>query len=66
MFAHHTSISVVAALPRPRRAEVLAELEAILDDHGVEVAEVPYLAELWVTRRLPAPAPPRDPPAAVS
>ncbi|MEA2392703.1 MAG: hypothetical protein QOJ82_594 [Solirubrobacteraceae bacterium] len=66
MFAHHTSISVVAALPRPRRAEVLAELEAILDDHGVDVAEVPYVAELWVTRRLPAPAPPAGPAAAAS
>jgi SAM-dependent methyltransferase len=63
---NYASISFVASLPRQRRADVLAELEAILVRHGVDAVEVPYEAELWVTRRLPAQAPPAGPAAAAS
>jgi SAM-dependent methyltransferase len=66
MLAHYLSMSAIASLDDARRAEVLDELDAILDRHGVEAIEIPYVAELSVTRRRPAPAPPADPPAAAS
>jgi SAM-dependent methyltransferase len=64
--AHYASMSYVASLEPARRAEVLEELEAILARHGIDEADVPYRAELWVTRRRPDPGPPADRRAAAS
>jgi len=66
MLAHYTSMSALASLEASRRAEVLADLDAILARHGIDHADIPYRAELWITRRRPAPAPPADRPAAAS
>ncbi len=66
MVAHWTSMSALASLPPAERAEVLESLDAVLARHGVGEVEIPYFAELWVTRRRPAPAPPAGPPAAAS
>jgi SAM-dependent methyltransferase len=57
MLAHYTSMSWVASLQPARRADVLTELDAILVRHGIDGVEIPYRAELWVTRRRPDPAP---------
>jgi SAM-dependent methyltransferase len=64
--AHYASFSWVASLPPARRAEVLGSLEEILVRNGVEAVEIPYFAELWVTRRRPAPGLPAGRPAAAS
>jgi SAM-dependent methyltransferase len=66
ILAHYLSMSAIASMGPDRRAEVLAELDAILVRHGVEQVGIPYRAELWITRRLPDPAPRADPPAAAS
>jgi SAM-dependent methyltransferase len=63
---HYQSMSAIASMAPDRRAEVLAELDAILVRHGVEQVAIPYRAELWITRRLPGPAPRADRPAAAS
>ena len=39
----------------------LAELDGMLARRGVDEVDIPYRAELWITRRRPAPAPPADP-----
>jgi SAM-dependent methyltransferase len=57
MLAHYTSMSALASLPTARRGEALADLDAILARHGIDNADVPYRAELWVTRRRPGQAP---------
>ena len=36
-----------------------AELDGMLARRGVEAVDIPYRAELWITRRRPAPAPRR-------
>ena len=64
--AHWASISFVGALPGGEREALLARLGAILDRHGVTEVHRPHVAELWLTRRLPAPASPGDPAAAAS
>jgi SAM-dependent methyltransferase len=64
--AYYASISFVGALPSPRRARVLDSLAAVLDRHGIDRVEIRYRAELWVTRRRPAPAPLAGPRAAAS
>jgi SAM-dependent methyltransferase len=64
--AHCASMSFVASLAPARRAEALGALEAILVRHGIDELDVPYFAELWITRRRPAPAPPADRAAAAS
>ena len=43
-----------------------AELRAILERHDVDVVDVPYRAQMWVTRRRPGPAPPAGRTAAAS
>ena len=42
------------------------ELDAMLARRGVDEVEIPYRAELWITRRRPAPAPPEIRRAAAS
>jgi SAM-dependent methyltransferase len=64
--AHFLSMSFVASLPDERRAAALADFDAIFTRHGIDRVDVPYVAELWVTRRRPEPAPPRDRAAAAS
>jgi SAM-dependent methyltransferase len=66
ILAHYLSMSAIASLAPDRRAEVLAELDAVLVRHGIEQIGIAYRAELWITRRLPDPAPRADPPAAAS
>ena len=44
----------------------LSELDGMLDRRGVDAVDIPYRAELWITRRRPAPAPRADPRAAAS
>ena len=66
MLAHYLSMSAIASLSPDRRAEGLDELDAVLVRHGVEQVGIPYRAELWITRRLPDPAPPAGRPAAAS
>jgi hypothetical protein len=58
MIAYVASMSFVGILPPARRAQVLGEVAAILDRNGVDTIDVPYDAELWITRRRPGPAPP--------
>ncbi len=64
--AHWASMSFVATLPDAQRATFLTELDAMLARRGVDEVEIPYRAELWITRRRPAPAPRADPRAAAS
>jgi SAM-dependent methyltransferase len=64
--AHFASISYVASLEPARRAEALGTLEAILVRDGIDELDLPFFAELWVTRRRPDPAPPADRAAAAS
>jgi hypothetical protein len=66
MLAYYASISFVGGLPAARRAQVLAELDAILARHHVGEVAMPCRAELWITRRRRAPAPPPGPAAAAS
>jgi SAM-dependent methyltransferase len=49
--AHFASMSFVSSLPDARRRETLAEIDGILERHGVDRADLPYRAELWITRR---------------
>ncbi len=51
--AHWASMSFVASLPDPQHTDLLGELDAMLARRGVEAVDIPYRAELWVTRRLP-------------
>jgi SAM-dependent methyltransferase len=55
--AHFASMSFVSSLPDDRRAEVLGEIDAVLGRHAVDRVDVPYRAELWITRRRRDPAP---------
>jgi SAM-dependent methyltransferase len=64
--AHWASMSFVATLPDDQRTHFLAELDGMLARRGVHDIEIPYQAELWITRRRPAPAPDADPRAAAS
>jgi SAM-dependent methyltransferase len=64
ILAHYMSMSAIASLVPDRRSEVLGELDAVLVRHGIEQIGIAYRAELWVTRRLPDPAPRADRPAA--
>jgi SAM-dependent methyltransferase len=66
MLAHYLSMSAIASLAPARRAEVLGELDAVLERHGVDAVEIPYRAELWVTRRRPGQVPREDRRAAAS
>ena len=66
ILAHFESMSAIASLDEQRRAEVLAELDAVLRGHGVERVEIPTRAELWITRRRPGPALRTGRPAAAS
>ena len=51
--AHWASMSFVATLPDAQRATFLGELDAMLARRGVDEVEIPYRAELWITRRRP-------------
>jgi SAM-dependent methyltransferase len=64
--AHWHSMSAVASLEPAERTRVLGEIDAILERHGVQTVDRPYTAELWITRRRPAPRRPADPRAAAS
>jgi SAM-dependent methyltransferase len=64
--AHFASMSFVSSLPDARRRQTLAQIDATLERHGVEDVDIPYRAELWITRRRRDPAPPADPPEAAS
>jgi len=64
--AHWASLSFVATLPGPQRAKFLEELDAMLARRGVDEVDVPYRAELWITRRRPGRALPADRAAAAS
>ncbi len=64
--AHWHSMSAVASLEPAERTRVLGEIDAILDRHGVQSVDRPYTAQLWITRRRPAPGPPADPRGAAS
>jgi SAM-dependent methyltransferase len=66
ILAHYLSMSAIASLASERRAQVLDELEAVLVRHGVDQIGIPYRAELWITRRLPDPAPRAGRPAGAS
>jgi SAM-dependent methyltransferase len=66
ILAHYTSMSFVASLPPARRAEILGALEAALVRHGVDRVEIPYRAELRITRRRPDPGRRAGRPARVS
>ncbi|HEY7621609.1 MAG TPA: class I SAM-dependent methyltransferase [Solirubrobacteraceae bacterium] len=64
--AHWASMSFVAALPAQQRTLFLTELDAMLARRGIEDVDIPYRAELWITRRLPDAAPASDRRAAAS
>jgi hypothetical protein len=64
--AHWASMSFVAALPEAQRSEFLERLDGMLARRGIDEVDIPYHAQLWVTRRRPEPAPPPDRPAAAS
>ena len=64
--AHWASMSFVASLPEGQRTELLGELDAMLARRGIAEVDVPYRAELWITRRRRAPARPADPGEAAS
>jgi SAM-dependent methyltransferase len=66
LLAHLLSNSWVSSLPLERRVDVMAQLEDVLVRHRIDGVDAPYRAELWVTRRRRAPAPPVGPPAAAS
>jgi SAM-dependent methyltransferase len=53
MLDHLASMSAIASLAPTRRDAALSDLKAILVRHGVARVDVPQVAELWVTRRLP-------------
>jgi hypothetical protein len=46
-------MSFVATLPAQQRATFLDELDGMLARRGVDEVEIPYCAELWITRRRP-------------
>jgi len=52
--AHWASMSFVATLPDAQRTQFLTELDAMLARRGVDEVDIPYRAELWITRRRPA------------
>lgn len=56
--AHWASMSFVATLPERQHAELLEELDAMLARRGIDEVDIPYRAELWITRRRREPAPP--------
>lgn len=56
--AHWASMSFVAALPDEQRDELLGELDAMLARRGIDEVDIPYRAELWITRRRREPAQP--------
>jgi SAM-dependent methyltransferase len=64
--AHWASMSFVATLPDAQRTQLLHEIDGMLARRGIDEIDIPYRAELWITRRVPAPAPPADPRAAAS
>jgi SAM-dependent methyltransferase len=64
--AHWASMSFVATLPDAQRTQLLDEIDGMLARRGIDEIDIPYRAELWVTRRRPAPAPPAERAAAAS
>jgi SAM-dependent methyltransferase len=52
LLAWFASFSVVGALPHGRREDLLAQIAAVLDRHGIERATRSWRADLWVTRRV--------------
>jgi SAM-dependent methyltransferase len=53
LLAYVASMSFVGILPAPERADVLRRVAAVLHRHGVGAVELPFDAELWITRRRP-------------
>jgi SAM-dependent methyltransferase len=64
--AHWASMSFVATLPDGQRAHFLDELDGMLARRGIDDVDMPYRAELWITRRRPGPARREDRRAAAS
>jgi SAM-dependent methyltransferase len=64
--AHWASMSFVATLPDGQREELLGQLDVMLARRGVDSVDIPYRAELWITRRRRDPAPPPGRAAAAS
>jgi SAM-dependent methyltransferase len=56
--AHWASMSFVATLPASQHEELLGQLDAMLARRGVDEVDIPYRAELRITRRRRDPAPP--------
>jgi SAM-dependent methyltransferase len=64
--AHWASMSFVATLPAGQREEFLGQLDAMLARRGVRDVDIPYRAELRITRRRREPGPPAGRAAAAS
>jgi SAM-dependent methyltransferase len=64
--AHWASMSFVAALPEGQRADFLGQLDGMLARRAVDAVDIPYRAQLWVTRRRLDRARHADPRAAAS
>ena len=52
--AHWASMSFVASLPDEQRGQFLTELDGMLARRGVDQVDIPYRANLWITRRRPS------------
>jgi SAM-dependent methyltransferase len=51
--AHWASMSFVATLPEGQRTEFLSQLDGMLARRGIDQVDIPYVADLWITRRRP-------------
>jgi SAM-dependent methyltransferase len=49
--AHWASMSFVATLPPDQHTELLRGLDAMLARRGIDEVDIPYQAQLWITRR---------------
>lgn len=52
MVANIASISYVAVMPPAERAALLARVDAMLRQHGIEALDVPLRTTVWLARRL--------------
>jgi SAM-dependent methyltransferase len=66
MLAHFLSMSVIASMDDARREQVLGELDAVLERHGLDEIDISYRAQLSITRRRRDPALRAGPRAAAS
>ena len=49
--AHWASMSLVATLPPDQHTELLGQIDAMLARRGIDEIDIPYRAQLWITRR---------------